>query len=197
LPALGRPTRPTSAISFRRSHTQRSSPGQPGSARRGARLVEDLKAALPRPPSPPLASTARSPALVRSASTASLSSARTRGATGDFDDDGLAGGAAAALAHAVMAALGAEMLPVAEVDEGVEVVGRLPPHVAAAAAGAAVGAAELDELLAPEADRAGAAVAAAQVDLGLVAELHGWLTCKGRVPDPPYPYLQRRVDPPP
>ena len=42
LPALGRPTRPMSAISFSRSQTQRSSPGQPLSARRGARLVELL-----------------------------------------------------------------------------------------------------------------------------------------------------------
>jgi hypothetical protein len=95
------------------------------------------------------------------------------GADGDLDDHGLAGGAAAVLAHAVVAAFGAEMLLVAEVDEGVEVLGRLHDHVAAAPAGAAVGAAELDELLAPEADRAGAAVAAAQVDLGLVEELHG------------------------
>jgi hypothetical protein len=35
--------------------------GWPGLARRGARLVEDLKCALPKPPLPPLASTARSP----------------------------------------------------------------------------------------------------------------------------------------
>ena len=43
LPAFGRPTRPASAISFRRSQTQRSSPGQPGVALRGARLVAGLE----------------------------------------------------------------------------------------------------------------------------------------------------------
>ncbi len=57
--------------------------------------------------------------------------------------------------------------------------------VAAAPAVAAVGAAELDELLAPEADGTGAAVAAPEVDLGLVEELHGGPKCKGRVRDPP------------
>ena len=43
LPALGRPTRPTSAMIFSSSEIQRSSPGSPGSNWRGARLVEDLK----------------------------------------------------------------------------------------------------------------------------------------------------------
>ena len=56
-------------------------------------------------------------------------------------------------ADAVAAALGLEVLAVAEVDQGVEVVDRLEHDVAAAAAVAAVGAAELDELLAPEARR--------------------------------------------
>src|SRR3546814_1283794 len=51
LPALGRPTSPASASSFSRSHTHISSPGQPGPCWRGARLVEVLKLALPRPPS--------------------------------------------------------------------------------------------------------------------------------------------------
>jgi hypothetical protein len=36
-----------SAISFSRSQIQRSAPGQPGSARRGAWLVDDLKWVLP------------------------------------------------------------------------------------------------------------------------------------------------------
>ena len=43
LPALGRPTRPASAISFSRSQIVFSSPSSPGLARRGARLVDDLK----------------------------------------------------------------------------------------------------------------------------------------------------------
>ena len=44
------------------------------------------------------------------------------------------------------------MLLVAEVDQRVQIVHRLDDDVAAAAAIAAVGPAELDELLAPEAD---------------------------------------------
>ena len=90
-----------------------------------------------------------------------------------LDDQVLAAGAAAVLAHAVMAAFGLEMLLVAEIDQRVQIVHRLGIDIAAAAAMAAVRAAELDELLAPEADRAGAAIAAADIDLGLVEELHG------------------------
>ena len=42
LPALGKPSRPTSASSLRRSHTHISSPGMPVWCWRGARLVEVL-----------------------------------------------------------------------------------------------------------------------------------------------------------
>ena len=42
LPAFGRPMMPASAISLSRSHTARSSPGQPLPCSRGARLVELL-----------------------------------------------------------------------------------------------------------------------------------------------------------
>ena len=87
--------------------------------------------------------------------------------------DVVAAGAVAVLAHAVAAALGLEVLRVAVVDQGVEAVHRLDDDVAAAAAVAAVRAAELDELLAPERDAAVAAVAGADVDLGFVEELHG------------------------
>ena len=66
------------------------------------------------------------------------------------------------------------MLRVAEVDERVEVGHRLEHDVAAASAVAAVGAAELDELLAPERDHAIAAVAGAEIDLGLIEEFHLW-----------------------
>ena len=45
-------------------------------------------------------------------------------------------------AHAVVAALGTEVLAIAEVDQGVEAVYRLDDHVAAFAAVAAIGAAE-------------------------------------------------------
>src|SRR5260370_6938541 len=50
---------------------------------------------------------------------------------------------------------------------------RLDGAVAAAAAVAAIGAAEREEFLAPEAARAGTAVAALHEDLGLVEEFHG------------------------
>jgi hypothetical protein len=67
----------------------------------------------------------------------------------------------------------AEMLLVAEVDQGVEIGERLDDHVAAAAAIAAVGTAILDEFLAPEAHAPGPAVTGLRVDLALVEEFHG------------------------
>src|SRR5262249_21233525 len=77
------------------------------------------------------------------------------------------------LAHAVVAALGLEVLAVAKVDEGVEVCDRLGDHAAAAAAIATVGAADLNELLGPEGDDAGAAVSRVHMDFGFVKKLHG------------------------
>ncbi len=66
----------------------------------------------------------------------------------------------------------AEMLGVAEVDQGIEVVFGDEDDVAALAAVAAVGSTEFDEFLPPEGDHAVAAVAGAEVDLGLVEKLH-------------------------
>src|SRR3546814_6962471 len=93
----------------------------------------------------------------------------------DRDDDGgvLAALAVALLAHAVLAALRAEPLLVAEVDQGVEVLRRLQPHAAAVAAIAAIGPAERDELLAPETDAAVAAVSGSDGDFGFVDQFHG------------------------
>ena len=84
-----------------------------------------------------------------------------------------AAAAGAVLAHAVHAGLGLEVLLVAEVDQRVEAAGAFDHDIAAAAAVAAVGAAELDELLAAERHAAGPAVAGAYVDAGLIKELHG------------------------
>ena len=75
-------------------------------------------------------------------------------------------------AHAVDAGAGLEVLLVAIVDQGVEPLDRLDPDIPAPAAVAAVRAAVLDELLAPERDGAASAVAGADVDLALVEELH-------------------------
>ena len=95
-----------------------------------------------------------------------------------------AAAAGAVLAHAVHAGLGLEMLLVAEVDQRVEAVGAFDHDVAAAPAIAAVGAAELDELLAPERDAARPAVAGADVDAGLIKELHGASVSAGARPAP-------------
>ncbi len=67
---------------------------------------------------------------------------------------------------------GLEVLLVAVIDKGVEVLYRLDPDVAALAAVAAVRPAELDKFLAAEMDAAIAAVAGAHIDLGLVEKLH-------------------------
>ena len=67
---------------------------------------------------------------------------------------------------------GPEMLPVAIVDQGVELGIDPRDDVAAVAAVAAVRAAARDVLLPPEADAAVAAVAALHVDLGLIEEAH-------------------------
>ena len=66
LPALGRPTRPTSASSLSRRSIQPSSPGRPRSAKRGAWRVGVAKCLLPRPPRPPRATTTRWPGTTRS-----------------------------------------------------------------------------------------------------------------------------------
>src|SRR5690606_37012865 len=67
---------------------------------------------------------------------------------------------------------GLEMLLIAEIDQRVEPVHRDRDDRAAASAVAAVGAAELDELLAPEAEAAVAAVAPLGIDFGFIEELH-------------------------
>ena len=93
-------------------------------------------------------------------------------ADGDFDEQGGRAGACTVRPGAVAALAGAEMLSVAEVDQGVEVLDRLEHDIAAAAAVAAVGAAELDEFLAPEGRDAVTAVAGFEVDFCLVEEFH-------------------------
>src|ERR1022692_2057871 len=68
-PALGNPTRPTSAMDFRTSRNTPCSPTWPGLARLGARFVELLKCVLPQPPLPPLHRTIRWPSSTTSATT--------------------------------------------------------------------------------------------------------------------------------
>ena len=154
LPAFGSPTMPASAISLSRSQIVSSSPGRPGLAWRGAWLVDDLKCALPKPPLPPLASRARSPGLSSSASSVSWSSANTCVPGGTAMTTSSPPAPERFLPMPARAVLGLEVLLIAVVDQRVEVGDALDPDVAALAAVAAVGAAELDELLAPERDAA-------------------------------------------
>src|SRR5690606_18413646 len=98
----------------------------------------------------------------------------------DLDDEVRSTRAGAVLAHAVGAALGAEVLRVAEVDQRVEAGNGLEHDVPALPSVAAVGSPVLDELLAPEADRAGSPGARAQMYLGLVEKMHRrWLFAFG------------------
>src|ERR1700722_13296554 len=90
-----------------------------------------------------------------------------------FQRNRLAVGAMAVLAHAIGALLRLEMLLVAIVDQRVEAVDHFDHDIAAAAAIAAGGAAELDILLAAERHAAVTAVAGADIDLCLVKEFHG------------------------
>ena len=92
--------------------------------------------------------------------------------TGTRSTTSLAAGAGAILPGAVAAASCPEVLPVAVVDQGIEPGHRFDHDVAAIAAVAAVGTAELDEFLAPERQAAVAAVAALHQDLGFVEEAH-------------------------
>src|SRR5258708_37136177 len=95
------------------------------------------------------------------------------GAFRHLEDDVGSPRTGAVFAHAVAAGLRLEMLLVAIVDQGIEPIDALRDDIAAAAAIAAVGTAELDELLAPERDATRPAVAEADVHLGLLEELHG------------------------
>ena len=164
---------PASAISLRRSLIARSSPGWPGLAWRGARLVELLKRALPNPPLPPCASTTRLAGVGEVGEQRLAVLVVDLGAGRHLEHDVVAVCAGAVLAHAATAGLGLEMLLIAVVDQGVEAIDGKRDHVSALAAVAAVRTAELDVFLAPERHAAVPAVARADVDLGFVQEFHG------------------------
>src|SRR5262245_15466156 len=89
-----------------------------------------------------------------------------------FENDILAIGAGAVLAHPVAAALRLEVLLIAVIDQRIEPVHGLDDHVATFSAIAAVRTAELDEFLAPERHAAIAARAGQYVNLGFVEEFH-------------------------
>src|SRR6201996_3677724 len=107
------------------------------------------------------------------------------GADRHLERDRLAIGAMAVLAHAVGAFLRLEVLLIAVIDQRVEAVGDLNHDVAAAAAIAAGGAAELDILLAAESHAAVTAVAGTNIDLCFVEEFHApYLWQGGRCGNP-------------
>ena len=82
LPALGRPTSPTSASSFSSRRSQCASDWPPTVRSRGVWLVAVAKVALPRPPPPPAATCNVAPSWSRSPSTAASSRSRTMVPTG-------------------------------------------------------------------------------------------------------------------
>ena len=81
-------------------------------------------------------------------------------------------GAGALASGAGAAVVRPKMLTIPVIDQGVEVVGRDKGDVPSLAAVAAIGAAELDKLLAAKAHRAAPAVTTLQVNLALIEELH-------------------------
>ena len=167
LPALGSPSRPTSASTLQLQASSRLSPGSPGVHWRGARLVLDLKCRLPRPPLPPRASSARWPCAARSAISSPVSASRDDRAHRHAQHDVLRAVAVLVRAAAVLAVLGAVDARVAVVDERVDVAVGDRVDAAAAAAVAAVRAAAGHELLAPERGAAVAALAGVHLDPAL------------------------------
>ena len=78
-------------------------------------------------------------------------------------------------AHAVHAGARLEVLVITVVDQGVEAVDRLYPHISALAAVAAVRAAVFNKLFPPKRHSPAAAVSGANIDLALVEKFHGGL----------------------
>ena len=139
LPALGSPTRPTSAMSLSTSSICRSCPSSPGSHSRGAWCVGVAKRALPRPPRPPRATSRRVAGLEHLAEQLAGVGVPDDGAGRHREVDVVGRGAGLGLALAVLAALGLPHGAVAVVEQRGEV--GVAPHVdaAAVAAVAAVG----------------------------------------------------------
>ncbi len=82
LPADGKPTSPTSAITFSSSRSETSGTCSPCSAKRGSRRWRFAKATLPRPPRPPFDTVTRWPWRTMSATGAPVSRSRTTVPTG-------------------------------------------------------------------------------------------------------------------
>ncbi len=164
LPALGTPMMPTSATSFSSSSIQASSPGSPFSARRGAVLRAVLKAALPRPPRPPLGDDHFLPRVGQVGQHLAGVGVAHDGAGRHGDAQVGASGARAVSAAAVSAKLCAMVDAVLQVVEGVQPRIDHEGHTAATPAVAAVGAAARDIFLFAEGNDAVAAAACFYID---------------------------------
>jgi hypothetical protein len=127
-------------------------------------LVLVLKCRLPKPPSPPLASSVLLAVLQQLGHHLAGLGVGDDGAHRHAQHDVGAGRAELVGAAAGLAVLRLVAARVAVVDQGVDVAVGHRPDAAAAPAVAAVGAAEGDELLAPEAHAAGCHRAGGHVD---------------------------------
>jgi len=164
LPALGSPMRPASAITFNSRTSQRSSPGSPGSASRGVRLVAVAKYLLPRPPRAALADDHFLARLGEVAQDVATITIDDDGARRHGDDDVL-GGASGFWAPEPGLPLGARQCFLLTMSAMAIGAGdRANDDVAAVAAVAAVGAAFGNVLFTPKADAAAPAVAAFDED---------------------------------
>ncbi len=166
----------------------KTSPGRPGCHFRGARFVDVAKCALPRPPLPPRAMSARWPASERSATISkSLGFVAELGGLGVVDHAPWRTRACRWAHRArcrrrrrrcgwrptpLTAASGRMLGMEAVVDERVHVRAGDQIHRAAVAAVAAVGPAARDELLPAEAHRPASAVTGSDFDFDFVNE-HG------------------------
>ena len=157
-------------MSFSSSSTQRSSPGVPFSAWRGARFVAVAKRALPFPPRPPRATTSRaslsSSSPIRSPSGWDL----TDGAGRDAHDDVGSAAAVRLAPGAAAAGRGAEVALALEVAEGRLAGLDDQDHVPAMAAISAVRTATWDVRLATEGAGAVAAGTTGDEDARAVSE---------------------------
>ncbi len=169
LPALGKPTRATSAARSSSRSYHASSPRLTllGEGRCPPAVGEEAGVASPaaapgpgQPPVPGRGEVAEDGAVLTTGP----------GTRRDRDLEVTAPGPVAALATAVATVSGSPMGMVAEAEQG-RLVGRgHQPHVAAPAAVTAIGPAPIDVRLAPECDRAGTAVTRFHMDLRLVDE---------------------------
>ncbi len=182
LPALGNPSRPTSASSFSSSSSRRSSPGVPSWAKRGVCRVEVAKFMLPSPPRPPRAmTTAWHPGSARSARSSPESWSRISVPDGDAQDEVVGRGPVAVAPHPVLPVPRPVVLLVPVVEQRGQPGVRLEDDRAAVAAVTAGGTAAVDELLPAEGHGAVPAVASLHLDGDLVDELHGGLASLGMV----------------